>query len=70
MWSVKIPLSLVENLFFQKDPLQGMLSILNAVISTNVGIPFIPGHMVYNLAYTSILQMATTKGSLINNLLT
>ena len=45
----------MENLFFQKNPLQDLLSSLNAVISTNESIQFTPGHMVYNLAYTSIL---------------
>ena len=45
-------LSLVENLFFQKNPLQDLLSSLNAVISTNESTRFITGHMVYNLAYT------------------
>ena len=45
-------LSLVENLFFQKNPLQDLLSSLNAVISTNESPRFITDHMVYNLAYT------------------
>ena len=45
-------LSLVENLFFPKNPLQDLLSCLNAVISTNESTRFITGHMVYNLAYT------------------
>jgi hypothetical protein len=45
-------LSLVENLFFQKNPLQDFLSSLKAVISTNESNRFITGHMIYNLAYT------------------
>ena len=45
-------LSLVENLFFQKNPLQDLLSSLNAAISTNDSTQFITGHMIYNLAYT------------------
>ena len=45
-------LSLVEILFFQKNPLQDLISSLNAVISTNESTRFITGHMVYNLAYT------------------
>jgi hypothetical protein len=50
----------VENLFFQKNTLQDLLSSLNAVISTNESTQLITGHMVYNLAYTKILQMTTT----------
>ena len=42
---------LVENLF-KKDPLQDLLSSLNAVISTNESTRFRTGHMIYNLAYT------------------
>ena len=34
-------LSLVENLFFKKNPLQDLLSILNAVIPTNERTEFI-----------------------------
>ena len=45
-------LSLVENLFFKKNPLQDLLSSVNAVISTNEKIEFITGHMTYNPAYT------------------
>ena len=37
---------------FQKNPLQDLLSSLNAVILTNESTQFITGHMVYNLAYT------------------
>ena len=46
----------MENLYFQKNPFQGLISSLNAVISTK----FIKGHMIYNLAYTYILQTTTT----------
>ena len=53
-------LSLVENLFFQKNPLQDLLSSLKSEISTNDSTQSIKGHMVYNLAYTQILQMTTT----------
>ena len=53
-------LSLVENLFFQKNPLPDFLSSLNAVILTNESTGFITGHMIYNLAYTQILQTTTT----------
>ena len=38
-------LSLVENLFLQKNPLQDFLSNLNAVISTNESTEFITGHV-------------------------
>ena len=38
--------------FFQKNPLQNLLSSLNAVILTNESTQFITGHVVYNLAYT------------------
>ena len=39
-------------IFFQKNPLQDLLSSLNAVISTNKSTRFITGHMIYNHAYT------------------
>ena len=42
-------LSLVENLFLQKNPLQDFLSSLNAVISTNESTEFITGHVGGNL---------------------
>ena len=45
-------LSLVENLFVKENPLQDLLSSVNAVISTNKRIEFITGHMTYNPAYT------------------
>ena len=48
-------------IYLKKNPLQDLLSSLNAVISTNESIEFITGHMVYNLAYTYILQMTTTN---------
>ena len=54
-------LSLVENLFFQNNPLQDLLSSLNAVISTNESTWFVTGHIIYNLAYTyKILTLQTT----------
>ena len=45
-------LSLMENLFLQKNPLQDLLSSVNAVISTNERVEFITDHMTYNPAYT------------------
>ena len=41
-----------------------ILSSLNPVISTNESTLFITGHMVYNLAYTEILQTTTTQNLL------
>ena len=52
-------ISLVENLF-KKNPLQDLLSSLNAVISTNESTKFITGHVIYNPAYTYKFQMKTT----------
>ena len=40
-------LSLVENVFFKKNPLQDLLSSVNVVISTNERIEFITDHMTY-----------------------
>ena len=54
-------LSLVENLFLQKNPLQDFLSSLNAVISTNESTEFITGYVIYNAAYTCKFQLKTTK---------
>ena len=44
-------LSLVEN-SFKKNPLQGLLSSLNPLISTNESTRIIAGHAFYNPAYT------------------
>ena len=52
-------LSLVENLF-KKNPLQDLLSSLNAVISTNESTPIITCHVIFNLAYTYKFQLKTT----------
>ena len=52
-------LSLVENLFL-KNPLQDLLSSLNAVISTNENTWIITGHVIYNPAYTYKFQLKTT----------
>ena len=38
-------LSLVENLFLQKNPLQNFLSSLNTVVSTNESTEFITSHV-------------------------
>ena len=49
----------MENLFL-KNPLQDLLSSLNAVISTNESTEFITGHVIYNPAYTYKFQLKTT----------
>ena len=53
-------LSLAENLFLQKNPLQDLLSSLNAVISFNESTEFITGHVIYNSAYAYNFQLKTT----------
>ena len=50
----------MENLFFQKNPLQDLLSSLNAVISTNESTKIITGHVINNPAYTYKFQLKTT----------
>jgi hypothetical protein len=48
-------------IFRKKNPLQDLLSSLNAVISTNESTVIITGHVIYNLAYTYKFQLKTTK---------
>ena len=50
----------MEILFVKKNPLQNLLSSLNAVISTNESTRIITGHVIYNLAYTYKFQLKTT----------
>ena len=50
----------MENLFKKKNPLQDLLSSLNAAISTNERIEFITGHVIFNGAYNEIFQLKTT----------
>ena len=50
----------MENLVLEKNPLQNLLSSLNAVISTNESTRIITGHVIYNLAYTYNFQLKTT----------
>ena len=50
----------MEILFVKKNPLQDLLSSLNAVISTNESTRFITDHVIYNLAYTYKFQLKTT----------
>ena len=49
---------MAENLF-RKNPLQDLLSSLNAVISTNESTRIITGHVIYNPAYTYKFQLKT-----------
>ena len=44
-----------------KNPLQDLLSSLNAVISTNESTQIITGHVIYNPAYTYKFQLKTTQ---------
>ena len=53
-------LSLVENLFFQKNPLQDLLSSLNSLISTNDKNGILTDHVIFKLRYNEIYQMKTT----------
>ena len=53
-------LSLVENLFL-KNPLQDLLSSLNAAISTKESTWIITGHVIYDPAYTYKFQLNTTQ---------
>ena len=46
--------------YFKKNPLQDLLSSLNAVISTDESTQIITGHVIYNLAYTYKFQLKTT----------
>ena len=52
---------MVENLFFKKNPLQDLLSSLNAVISTNESTQIITGHVIYNPAYTYKFHHSLSK---------
>ena len=53
-------LSLVENLYLKRNPLQDLLSSLNAVISTNESTRIVTGYVIYDLAYTYKFQLKTT----------
>jgi hypothetical protein len=46
--------------WWKKNPLQNLLSSLNAVISTNESTRIITGHVIYNPAYTYKFQLKTT----------
>ena len=47
-------LSLVEILFVKENPLQDLLSSLNALISNNERTWFITGHVTFKLCYNQI----------------
>ena len=50
--------ALIGGFFF--NPLQDLLSSLNAIISTNERTEFITGHVIYNPAYAYKFQLKTT----------
>ena len=52
---------------FFLNPLQDLLSSLNAVISTNESTRIITGHVIYNPAYTYKFQLKTTIGGSYGN---
>ena len=61
MWPVINSSALIGGkLICKKNPLQDLLSSLNAVISTNESTLFITGHVIYNLAYTYKFPLKTT----------
>ena len=47
-------------MFFQKNPLQDLLSSLNAPISRNESTLIITDHVIYNPAYTYKFHLKTT----------
>ena len=52
MWPVMNSSALIGGKIILKNPLQDLLSSVNAVILTNKRIEFITGHMTFNSAYT------------------
>ena len=57
----KVECSHCWKIYFKKNPLQDLLSSLNAVISTNESTQIITGHVIYKPAYTYKFQLKTTK---------
>ena len=55
----------MEILNVKRNPLQDLLSSLNAAISTNERTRIITGHVIYNLAYTYKFQLKTTIDSVL-----
>ena len=60
-------LSLVENLFVKKNPLQDLPSSLNSVISTNERNGILTDHVIFKLRYNEIYQKKTTQTKLVWN---
>ena len=50
----------MENLFLKENPLQGLLSSLNFIISTNERNLILTGHVIFKLRYDKIYQLKTT----------
>ena len=48
-------------IYLKKNPLQDLLSGLNAAISTKESTRIITGHVIYNPAYTYNFQLKTTQ---------
>ena len=67
MTCYKLECSLWWKFYVKKNPLQDLLSSLNAVISTNESTRIITGHVIYNPAYTYKFQMKTTIVSEFNS---
>ena len=53
----------MENLFVKKNPLQDLLSSLNAVISINERNWILTDHVTFKLHYNQIYQLKTTCNS-------
>ena len=52
--------ALIGEKFIQKNPLQDLLSSLNAIFSTNESTTILKGHVIYNPAYTYKDQLKNT----------
>ena len=52
--------ALIGGIFIKKNPLQDLLSRLNAVIATNERHWIIPDHVIFKLRYNKIYQLKTT----------
>ena len=61
MWSLINSSALIGGKFIgKKNPLQDLLSSLNAVILTNERNWILTGHVIFKLRYNQIYQMKTT----------
>ena len=62
MWTLINSIALIGGKSIcKKNPLQDLLSSLNAVISTNDSTPIIKCHVIFNLAYIYKFQLKTTQ---------